>query len=381
MRITKAGIGLIFTAIMSVVIGRIFGMTELFLLTGMCLAAILLSGFYALFASPKLDIQRRTKPAKLRSRNEAQLVLELNNEKKTPSPILYAVDTIAGRKNVRLTFGSIPSNESLKIGYSTPELQRGILEVGPLELSIQDPLGLVQKNLKVDSSTTYLVRPQFFELAPITASSGRLKTTHKRSRTKKPGDDEFYALRPYVVGDDLRKVNWRAAARSDNLLIRQDRETQLGAVTIVLDSALENHTPESFERAISATTSILHSAYKGGDLVKYYSSESPTSHTLDTEEELDSIEKQLSLLKPDPNADVTKILEVLSRRSVGGSLVMIIGSANDKNARAIENCRLRHRQIITICCNTPTNAKWVIPYDGRTPLPLVWSKALAVSTK
>src|SRR5947208_3367232 len=34
--------------------------------------------------------------------------------------------------------------------------------------------------------------------------------------------EDFYALRPYQVGDDLRRVHWPSTARHGDLMIRQD---------------------------------------------------------------------------------------------------------------------------------------------------------------
>jgi|GEM_PF-6282454 len=382
MKITRAGFGLISLVVMGVILAfTLLGASDAMTLIAMMVTAFVLSFLYVLFSKPKVKVKRKTDPVKLRAGLSSQLILELQNPMKRSTPIIYGIDQIAGKKNTRLTFGSIRSSESIKIGYSTPELKRGVLEVGPLKLTLQDPLGLVERKIKADSAVSYLVRPKLYELLPVTAASGRLKTTHKKARRNKSGDEEFYALRPYVLGDDLRKVHWRAAAKKDDLLIRQDTETQLGAVTIALDVNSHNHNRDSFERAISATASILHSAYKGGDLVKYFSSDSPKSQVVENNNDIDSIEKELSLLQPDSIANLSRILDPLSRRSVGGTLIVIIGSATDEIARVIDNCRLRHRQIIVICCNTPTNARWVIPYDGESPLPVIWQKALAVSTK
>jgi uncharacterized protein (DUF58 family) len=241
---------------------------------------------------------------------------------------------------------------------------------------------LVKKSLKVDSSTNFLVRPQLFELPAIRAAAGSLTTTHRRSRTSRRGSDEFYALRPYVLGDDLRKVHWRAAAKSDDLLVRQEKETQLGAITIVLDCAPNTYDNPGFERAVSAACSILHAAFKGDDLVKFYTSDSPNPQVVEDSQTLESIEKRLALLNPDHEANLPKILQSLAQRSVGGSLIVIFGVPNTKLSTAIENCRFKHKQVIPICCNPVDGQKsFSFAYDGRTPLPVLWKKALTVSAK
>lgn len=48
---------------------------------------------------------------------------------------------------------------------------------------------------------------------------------------------EFQDRRPYERGDDVRHVDWRAAARSDQLVVRQWREEVLARVEILVDAS------------------------------------------------------------------------------------------------------------------------------------------------
>lgn len=58
-----------------------------------------------------------------------------------------------------------------------------------------------------------------------------------RSRTLDRGS-EFSDYRPYVAGDDIRTIDWRAVARSDRLYVKHFRkETDMSAVIVVDQSA------------------------------------------------------------------------------------------------------------------------------------------------
>lgn len=46
---------------------------------------------------------------------------------------------------------------------------------------------------------------------------------------------EFHDRRPYQVGDDVRRIDWRAFARSDQLVVRVQREERLARVEVLLD--------------------------------------------------------------------------------------------------------------------------------------------------
>ncbi len=50
---------------------------------------------------------------------------------------------------------------------------------------------------------------------------------------------EFFGLRDYVSGDELRKINWKASARSDGLLTNEFESECSGDATLILDARLE----------------------------------------------------------------------------------------------------------------------------------------------
>ena len=50
------------------------------------------------------------------------------------------------------------------------------------------------------------------------------------------GGEDFYTLREYVVGDDLRRVHWASTARRGELMVRQDEVPWQGRATVLLDA-------------------------------------------------------------------------------------------------------------------------------------------------
>ena len=176
-----------------------FGMLGLFLLTAMFAIIIPCALLYVVLSRPKIVLERSTNPARLRANTKAQLFLEVQNSRNRYTPVLFAEDTVGGESSGALTFGAIQPGGKARVGYAMPYLRRGLLEVGPLATELQDPLGLFSKPIEINSSARFLVRPQMYDLKPISAATGRLKSTHKRTRRSKLGDEDFYALRPYVV--------------------------------------------------------------------------------------------------------------------------------------------------------------------------------------
>ena len=78
---------------------------------------------------------------------------------------------------------------------------------------------------------------------------------------------DFFGLREYEMGDDLRRVHWRSTARTGELMLRQDEMPWESRSTILLDTRPATHTGESFERAVEVAASLVTaSAGAGADL-------------------------------------------------------------------------------------------------------------------
>jgi uncharacterized protein (DUF58 family) len=103
------------------------------------------------------------------------------------------------------------------------------------------------------------VFPRVDELHPLPQA----RSANPSGFTSKPsvgaGGEDFYALRPYEMGDDLRRVHWASTARQDELMIRQDELPWQGRVTVLADLRAIVHTPASLELVLSAVASIVRS--------------------------------------------------------------------------------------------------------------------------
>jgi uncharacterized protein (DUF58 family) len=82
---------------------------------------------------------------------------------------------------------------------------------------------------------------------------------------------EFQQHRPYRVGDDLKYLDWKLAARTDRLYTRQFRETTSMSVMLVLDGSASMAFPEAgtskWRYAAVLAASLAHLVVSQGDAV------------------------------------------------------------------------------------------------------------------
>lgn len=107
--------------------------------------------------------------------------------------------------------------------------KRGYLALGRFTLATVFPLGLFRAWSPLDLDLRCLVYPSPAATQPLpaTTSSGLGDTLTGR------GADDYTGLRTYQLGDSLRHVHWKSAARSDELLVKQFNSG--GTQTVWLD--------------------------------------------------------------------------------------------------------------------------------------------------
>ncbi len=113
-------------------------------------------------------------------------------------------------------------------------------DVGRVELEVQEPYGLLRWSGLVHQPTRVRVHPRPIELQELLAPwFVRRSTGNHGSRTIGRGV-EYADIRPFTSGDARRDINWRASARSQQLLVSQRHPDRSTDVVLLLDSFVES---------------------------------------------------------------------------------------------------------------------------------------------
>jgi hypothetical protein len=128
----------------------------------------------------------------------------------------------------------------------------------------RDVLGLASRTFLLPGSSELLVMPKHTPVRfALGGSSGRLGD-HLRMRAYGQSGSEFHSLRQYVVGDDLRRISWKASARSTDLIVKETALEGVKRCTVVLDIVDVDTDDEAFERGVSAAASLITGAAVAG---------------------------------------------------------------------------------------------------------------------
>jgi uncharacterized protein (DUF58 family) len=166
-------------------------------------------------------------------------------------------------KPVKVPITSLSSGATVSHHYGLRAARRGVYKVGPLVAVAGDPLGLAQRETIVAEEFELLVHPRV-ELVSDRPLTRQFEDPPIRPPVSKPWPSglEFYGMREYVAGDDLRRIVWRASARTGKLMVREAEQGITDKVTILLDTDRTHHSndgeglSESFEAAIRVAASL-----------------------------------------------------------------------------------------------------------------------------
>jgi len=171
---------------------------------------------------------------------------------------------------VQLPIATLQAGEDVTHSYRLFCKRRGVYKLGPLVVRWGDPIGLTEREQVLVPEFELLVHPS------IEHVSSRPLTRHFEDPPIRPPFSkpfpsglEFYGMRDYQPGDDLRRIVWRAFARTGRMLVREAEQGITDQITILFDTNRHVHsreeTSESFEAGVKVASSLavrhLHEGY------------------------------------------------------------------------------------------------------------------------
>jgi len=148
--------------------------------------------------------------------------------------------------------------------------RRGHYHLGPLIIRGHDPLGLCALTRTVSAELDVIVYPRPLSIPEMMLSGGAGRQQNEVRSLGHAGDSaDFHGIRPYVEGDDLRRVHWKATAHTGKLAIKEYAYRMSGAVQVVLDLQKALHVGEqdfsTLETSITLAASILNHVITAGN--------------------------------------------------------------------------------------------------------------------
>lgn len=307
-----------------------------------------------------LRVTRTLTPPRVAAGHAVKVAVEVANEGRGPAPLLLLEDRIpielSGRG--RFAIQGIEPGGSRSDAYELRPGRRGRYEIGPMTVSYVDPFGLASASTRAAATAAFLVQPRIETLAlPRDLGERRsLAVSALRQPTGSQGED-FYTLREYVEGDDLKRIHWPSTAKRNRYMIRQEETPWHTRATVVFDDSAAHHggygDASSFERTVEAAASLADLYHRTGYTYRLTAAHDPG---LPAARGADHLQRCLDLLatiettpaaRPD-NALLARLAEVEGGTSAEGTLVFVGGAIESDVAVALTRCRRRFKQVVTV---------------------------------
>ena len=329
--------------------GRLLGLVELFALGIGAAALLVASAVLVAGARLELEVGRTVHPARVHVGTTSRVDLTIRNLRATGSPVLRLVDAVTGTRGADLLVSPLGRGERTVAAYRLPTDRRGIVRIGPLQVVVGDPFGLTRLATTAAPTTELTVFPRVDAIDPLPYTTGHdpLAGARQPNALGRSGED-FYALRPYAVGDDLRRVHWPSSARHDELLVRQNELPWQGRTTIVLDVRKTAHRGDSLEVAVSAAASVVAATTRRSDLIRLVTTAGTDSDFAPGSDHVEAIMEHLAVVPPSPTGSLRKVIDLLNRRSTGGALVVIVAHVSPEDLRATVHLHGRYGSVTVV---------------------------------
>ena len=230
----------------------------------------------------QLDASRHVSHTQARVGDRVVVTLELHNRGKLPIPWMLIEDVLPlkallhdppalavdGRRAVLAMFRP---GKRLTVRYYLTCNRCGYFQIGPLLLETGDLFGLYRKFRLADVPEFLLVLPKPVPLAGYDLASrrpvGEVQLVHRLYEDP----TRIAGVREYQLGDPLRRVHWKATARTGKLHSKVYEPSTLAGATLLLDfhraSLDPKHEPVRSQLIVTAAASIGQALYEMGQQV------------------------------------------------------------------------------------------------------------------
>lgn len=167
----------------------------------------------------------------------------------------------------------VPAGKDVVLDYAVKPDARGEFHFDGCDVQLRSPWRAWTAKRVLGAPSTVRVYPNFATLAELAGLSVELasRSVGARLQRRRGEGTEFQELRDYRVGDSLRKIDWKATARSSRLISREYRDERNQQVVLMLDCGrrmlAQDDQRVHFDHVLNASLALASIALRQGDAV------------------------------------------------------------------------------------------------------------------
>lgn len=234
-RFFYACIAIMVLLVISFVLPKWFNIVKLLLL---CLLALTFLDTLILFATKKGLKASRDLPEKFSNGDQNPIELSIENFYTFPV-FVRIIDEIPEQFQERhfKIDRKLNALSKTKLEYQLRPTERGEYHFGKLNIYVTSVFGLIARRFSFDDKAMIPTYPSFIQLRKynLLAISNNLNKYGIKKVRRLGHTMEFEQIKDYVLGDDLRTINWKATAKKNQLMVNQFQDEKSQPVYSVID--------------------------------------------------------------------------------------------------------------------------------------------------
>ena len=262
--ITLAGLTFIAISIIVLIAAINSASNILYILFGLMVGAFLAAALFARLSLRRLTLSRAL-PDHLIAGEPAEIEYRIENPKRLWPAFAVRLEemnlSMPGRGTPAAAyFLHVPPRSTATAFARIIAPRRGLLPLSAIRLRSSFPLGLLVRFRRLTLPGQLLIYPRVgtlhrrIALAYRDAVESGTMTSQRRG-----GNDEFYGLREYRPGDNIRAIHWRSTARTRQLMVKELTANAPPQMIVLLNARAWRSFPEgreTVERAIELAATI-----------------------------------------------------------------------------------------------------------------------------
>ena len=216
---------------------------------------------------------RREVPQRIAMGDQTTIGLELANRTDHPLHVVVRdeVPDALQAEGPEILQADLPANSSIRFDAPVRAVQRGAHPFGRVMVRASHPHGLIRRHIPIDCPDTARIYPRFRGVDDyrLLAMIDQRDEVVRRPRRLRGLGVDFESLRPYLPGEDLRNVDWKASARHGCIISRNMQVEKGQQLAVLLDvgrlMAETIHGQPRLEHAMNAAVMLAYVAQTRGD--------------------------------------------------------------------------------------------------------------------
>src|SRR5439155_114935 len=150
---------------------------------------------------------------------------------------------------------------TIPLSYTARSPVKGDFRIGPVRARSLDPLALGAEDATLPIEARLVLAPAMEDLRRTKLQPRRTRPWYGQVASRQMGaGTDFWGVREYTAGAEVRRINWQASARLDRLLTNEYEGERSGDVVIVVDARRESfigtETDNPIEHGVRAALGI-----------------------------------------------------------------------------------------------------------------------------